>query len=409
MRPEDHDTLNRVLWELVMKKIEKRVVNNQIIDFSRVHKHLLNLFESSVHANRILSISNAVLGVITSSSLAISMIGFGLSIARGTSTKHSVKQVDRLIGNKKFAVWSYFENWVEEVIGLRNKVIIAMDWTSFEKDNQSTLALYLVTTHGRAIPLLWKTYDNTQLKNHCNEFEKKILGRLKRLLPENTQVTILADRGFGYVELYRELMRLGFSFVIRFKGNTKVYDANGVVKTANAWVGKNGRAARLENAKVTASNREVIPVVICVQDKKMKDSWCLVTNDASLKTREIINYYAKRWTIEPSFRDQKDLRFGMGMYNISISKPERRDRLLFIAAIANIFLTILGAAGEAIGLDKTLKANTVKRRTHSLFRQGTMLYELIPNMVEEKFRDLINKFHELLIVRKVTQDILSFV
>ena len=163
------------------------------------------------------------------------------------------------------------------------------------------------------------------------------------------------------------------------------------------------------NAKVTASNREVIPVVICVQDKKMKDSWCLVTNDASLKTREIINYYAKRWTIEPSFRDQKDLRFGMGMYNISISKPERRDRLLFIAAIANIFLTILGAAGEAIGLDKTLKANTVKRRTHSLFRQGTMLYELIPNMVEEKFRDLINKFHELLIVRKVTQDILSFV
>jgi hypothetical protein len=31
-----------------------------------------------------------------------------------------------------------------------------------------------------------------------------------------------------------------------------------------------------------------------------------------------------------------------------------------------------------------LKANTVKRRTHSLFRQGVMLYELIPTMPEER-------------------------
>ncbi|MBX3193309.1 MAG: hypothetical protein KF819_40375, partial [Labilithrix sp.] len=36
--------------------------------------------------------------------------------------------------------------------------------------------------------------------------------------------------------------------------------------------------------------------------------------------------------------------------------------------------------GEACGLDRTLKANTVKRRTMSLFNQGSYWYRRIPNM-----------------------------
>jgi len=393
-----------------MKKLGKTTsINGQIINFGRIYSYLEDLFQSNVHASRIVSVANAVLGVITSASLAISMIGFGLAVAKGNSTKHSVKQVDRLIGNKKFAIWSCFENWVHELVGLRPAVIIAMDWTSFDKDNQSTLALYLVTNHGRAIPLLWKTFDNSKIKNNRVFFEKRMLRRLKKLLPENVKVTLLADRGFGYVELYQELKKLNFSFVIRFKGNTNVYKADGEVRLAKDWIGKNGAAKRLENARVTESSQETMPVVVCVQDKNMKDSWCLVASDLSLKNREIINFYAKRWSIEPSFRDQKDIRFGMGMYNISVSKPARRDRLFFIAAIANVFLSILGAASEAIGMDKTLKANTVKRRSHSLFRQGMMLYALIPNMAEEKLKQLIEKFHELLMARKVTLDVLSFI
>jgi hypothetical protein len=38
------------------------------------------------------------------------------------------------------------------------------------------------------------------------------------------------------------------------------------------------------------------------------------------------------------------------------------------------------AAGEALGYDRMLKTNTTKRRVHSLFRQGCMLYELMPTM-----------------------------
>jgi len=392
-----------------MTKIDKEIVNNQVVNFDKVNNFLLKLFKNDVHASRVLSISNAVLGVVTGASLAISMIGQGLATAKGKTTKHTVKQVDRLLSNKKFILWDYFKYWVKEIIGVRPEIIIAMDWTEFDKCNQSTLALHLTTNHGRATPLIWKTFDKSKLKGNMNKYEKKILQRLKKLLPKDVAVTILADRGFGYVDFYNEIENLGFKFVIRFKDNVKVYSDNGEERTAREWVGANGRAKRLENAKVTSSKRKAMPVIVCVQDKKMKDPWCVVTNDSTLKTREIINYYAKRWSIEPSFRDQKDIRFGMGMHNISISNPMRRDRLLFISAVATLLLTILGAASEAIGMDKLLKANTVKRRTHSLFRQGVMLYELIPNMLEERLIKLINKFHELLMENKMTKNILSFV
>ena len=72
-----------------------------------------------------------------------------------------------------------------------------------------------------------------------------------------------------------------------------------------------------------------------------------------------------------------------------VRTPDRRDRLWLINAFAVALLTLFGAAGEALGYDRHLKSNTTKRRTHSLFRQGSMLYELIPTMPTQRLRPLI--------------------
>jgi hypothetical protein len=47
-------------------------------------------------------------------------------------------------------------------------------------------------------------------------------------------------------------------------------------------------------------------------------------------------------------------------------------------------------------MDRLLKANTVKYRTHSLFRQGCMWYDLLPNMPEIRLKPLMQRFGELL-------------
>ena len=59
----------------------------------------------------------------------------------------------------------------------------------------------------------------------------------------------------------------------------------------------------------------------------MKQPWCLATSLSDEKAGSLLKKYAKRWGIECSFRDTKDPHFGMGMGQIRINSPERRDRL----------------------------------------------------------------------------------
>ena len=220
--------------------------------------------------------------------------------------------------------------------------------------------------------------------------------RFAAALPDGTEVTVVADRGFCDHKLYRVLRdELKFDFVIRMRANIMVTAASGERRKAADWVGPGGRARALHGASVTGLNFPV-GTVVCVQAKGMKEPWCLVTPATDKSAREMINLYAKRWTIECQFRDSKDIRFGMGMSAVHVRTPDRPDRLWLINAFSVALLTLLGAAGEALGFDRMLKSNTTKRRTHSLLRQGIMLFQLIPTMPEHRLLPLIEKFAGLL-------------
>ena len=364
------------------------------------------IFGDSEHVKRKRSLSNAVTGVLNSASLIIHRIGLGLAAAQDLIGKHAIKQVDRLLSNEKLNVWETFIFLVPYVIGARKEIVVAIDWTDFDADNQTTLAINLVTRHGRATPLLWKSVSKRSLKRKRNRYEAELLHRLKAVLPSGVKVTVLADRGFGYTDFYHVLSHvLDFDFVIRFRGNIKVTDAKGETRNANDWVGKNGRARTLRNVKVTAKGVEV-PVVICVKAKKMKQTWCLVATNPALSAGVIIRWYAKRWGIEPQFRDTKDIHFGMGLSETTIGSVERRDRLLLLSALSVVILTLLGAAGEKLGMDKAMKANTVTYRTHSLFRQGCYYYSKLATMKTDELKQLLNTFSTFLFEKKSLQDVL---
>lgn len=110
----------------------------------------------------------------TGASLAVALLGQALAQARGLVTKHAIKQVDRLLSSGGIDVWESLARWVPHLVGSQTEIVVAMDWTDFDSDDQATLALNLVT--------------------------------------------ILADRGFAYV--------------IRFRGNIHVTDAAGETRTA---------------------------------------------------------------------------------------------------------------------------------------------------------------------------------
>jgi hypothetical protein len=324
---------------------------------------------SKLHAKQIESVAHAIVGAMAAPNASVAALGASAAALRFKHAKHGIKQVDRFLSNRKIDDLDLVREQVAFVVGSRRCIVVTMDWTEYGLHGQNRLAINLVTRHGRATPLLWKTVPSAELKGQMAHQEVGLLGVLKSVLPASVKkVIVLADRGFGKVDLYDHILDLDFDFVIRFRGDVTVTAPDGNAAPASAWVPLGGRAHRMLHARVTGQRREVAAFV-AVKQPKMKEPWLLASSLPEHASR-IIALYGRRFTCEENFRDEKDPRFGLGSRLARVHKAARRDRLCFILAAAAALLTLLGAAGEHLGFDRRLRANTVKRRTHSLFRQG---------------------------------------
>lgn len=352
------------------------------------------LYGDDEHAARVLSLANGVAGVLHGATAAIHAIGQAYAEVAHITPKSGVKQIDRLLSNPQFDVGRLMPSWAQFVLGQRDEVVIALDWTEYDKDDHATLSAYVVTRHGRATPLCWTTVKKSELSGRRTEIEHEMIRRLDGYLPDGMRVTLLADRGFGDQALYALLQELGWQFVIRFRGIIRVETADGDSRAAHAFIGPTGRARMLKKVRVTDDRTEIAAVVV-VHAKGMKEPWTLATSLSDRSATEVVRLYAKRFTIEETFRDTKDLHFGMGLAATHIKSAARRDRLLLLIAMAIGLLTLLGAASEASGLDRLLKVNTVKTRTHSLFRQGHYWYRYLPGMRHEWLEPLMREYDRI--------------
>jgi hypothetical protein len=373
-----------------------------------IERFLAEVVEDDLHVKTILSLALGTLGVLHATSLCIHVVGRAMAWARGADPKHCIKQFDRMLSSANFVPSALARQWVAFVLGKREEAWIALDWTEFDADKQATLCAYLVTRHGRATPLLWKTVDKSTLKGRRNHHEDELLEKLRECIPSTVQVTIAADRGFGDQKRYEQIRALGFHYVIRFRQDILLTDQFGEQKPAIEWLHPSGRARMLKQVAVTA-DCYIPPAIVLVHDKRMKESWCIATSRDDLTASEVVRLYGRRFSIEETFRDTKDIHFGMGLSATHIGDPDRRDRLLFIAAFAHVLLTLLGAAGELCGLDRTLKSNTSKARTMSLYNQGCYWYMAIPNMREERLLRLMTAYGEVLREHDVARELLGVI
>ena len=74
-----------------------------------------------------------------------------------------------------------------------------------------------------------------------------------------------------------------------------------------------------------------------------------------------------------------------------------------------MLLTLFGAVGEKLGIDRYLKVNTVKHRTMSLFRQGCHYYNQMARMTRSELKIFFDCFFELLQEHKNLQEILGVI
>lgn len=362
------------------------------LDERTLHKVSKSVFGGLLHHKQVLSIALVTLGIIYTARLTIHAVGTAMAQARGrVMPKHGIKQVDRYMSNGKLKPVELRRGLVRAVVGQRKQLAVTMDWTDYDKDDQTMLVLSTtLRRRGRAIPLLWMTERKSALKGQQKDCERMALQELRAALPGDVRVTVLADRGFGDVETYEHLLGIpGFDFIIRFRSNIIIVEADGRQSKAKELVPRNGRIRVLKDARLTAQKKGPYTVVL-YKARKMKEPWCLATSLSTADGREIVAKYGRRFECEEGFRDVKDWRFGLGLKHTRIKDDLRRERLLFSFALAAYLLTLIGAASERLGLDRFLRANTSEKRTHSLFRQGREIVKgALPDDLERRCFQLV--------------------
>ena len=347
-----------------------------------------------IHAQRVASLSHGGDGVLHAASLGVRAMGHGLAAANGLTPRHAITQVDRLLSNPKRMREDVARCWVRFVVAERQELRVNFDWTELEDSDQSMIVLGTHTTHGRSTPLVWKTVRRSELQDQRHAHEDALLCRLADVRPAGGHVTVLADRGCSATKLYRFLKEeLGVDSIIRCRGVVYVESADGERRKAKDWLGVGGWMRMLRGARVTAEG-EPVPVVVCVQQKPMQEPWRLASSRDDLKGADLKNLDGKRFTVEEPCRDLKHPRLGLGLQQTVVQRHDRRDVLCLLATLAHTLLTLLGQAGQELGLERWLGAS--RPGQYSRCRQGQMLFELIPTMEEKRLRALMQRFGQLL-------------
>lgn len=305
-----------------------------------------------------------VSGLMKSHRVGVAAIGRSL----GGVPKHGIKRVDRFLSNPRIDLEAAHRALAEEVIGPRQRVLVAVDWTRLRAQ---WVLVAGVVLGGRAVPILWAACREGQFRTSQNAFEGAFFLLLKTILPPGVQAVVLADRGFHRVELLRRLQELSLEYIIRQPGKLWVRGAGyeGLLEDLPL---ERGRLKDLGACRLRRS-RSVAGRLVVLWGRRQREPWHLSTNCAE-PAAWVAGAYGKRFTLEETFRDKKSTRFGWSLGELRVQKMDRLERLLLVVAVTYWLLSLLGAEAERAGWDKRVRANTVKVRTHSWFTLGRICF-----------------------------------
>ena len=382
----------------------------------RAVKTLHQLLISSlvtIHAARVKAVFWAVCALVHGGRL--SLTGIGRS-SRGTvMTKHNIKRMDRLLGNKNLRKQApvFYRAIASLVIGGQKRPVIAVDWTGIGTKYSALVAA--VPVDGRAIPIFIKVYSYKV--NNNTTVEKWFLRKLKNeILPPDCRPILVTDAGYRNV-WFKAVREMGWDFVGRIMSRAHAQPTDGkswesthsifsravyIAKDLGDWIltKSNPLSVRLVTIKKKPTGRKSNRVGVKGDQEarlRSKNPWLLATSLALASAKKIVQIYSVRFQIEESFRDTKNSRFGWCFRHARSAGNGRLEILLLIATLGLVTMMVLGQAAERIGLHRKFQANTVKtKRVLSLFYLGKNILQvgLEKNFSENDYRLSIEELRE---------------
>ena len=279
-----------------------------------------------------------------------------------TDFRHNLKRVWRFVSNDRIntriakeVVARRLVRQLHHRLDLQPKqyLEIIIDWTTVWP---YVVLEALIPLDGRAVPVLSWAALRGSLSCRQNTLEMEFLASLRRCLPKPWRVVIVADRGFQRTELLRFIKGLGFSFVIRVKGDAWIKSGRFEGKLRDYPLSI-GQCFKLREVAYHKSKRYGLKLVLnCEKIKGKACSWLLAT-DLGLSAGQVVKIYERRFWCEESFRDQKQ---EFELEGVRVKRAERLENLILALAIVLMILAVIAQRGKKLGYEE--KFSTVKKR-----------------------------------------------
>ena len=344
---------------------------------------------SFVHAKRLAAVFWAVQTLLLGNRLSLTGIGRAKK-SRGKDdhgVKHSIKRVDRLLGNEKLhgEMLLFFYAIASILIGGKQRPVILVDWTDAGLEHVALVAA--LPTDGRALTIYAEVHPMKKVGNPA--VQKHFLRKLHAILPTECRPIIVTDAGFQNA-WFREIFSWGWDFVGRIRGSVMARPENGsrwrhIKELFGRAVFKARDLGFWSIAKYNPVGLRLVAIKKrCIRTtihggtaarkgrKRAMEPWLLATSLADATPKKIVDVYAARMQIEETFRDAKNHRFGWSFEDSRSTTCERILVLLLIAVMGMLAVTLLGQAAERRGDHLDYQANRTrrKRRVLSLFFLG---------------------------------------
>ena len=287
------------------------------------------------------------------------------SLAKMTSVQ---RRWERLLANEHLKVEAIYQAIVTVLAQQRRggELVLIVD-ESDRDENLRSLQILAAVKH-RCLPLLAVAYAPDHPPMPMNRFLPQQLERLGAWLKGyDLRITLLADRGLSWPVVVRTCRKLGWHYVLRLQGQTRMRRSDGKDLTLQSLLGNRLGIARADDLGVFKKAGRIGPVSVTAKRVKgCKSPWYLLSDTASGEHQ--VSRYAMRMWCEQTFRDQKSS--GLNWRESRVSNPAHATRLLLIITLAIWACMLLGLGIVRRGWRRDLDGH--KRRTLSYFKLGLL-------------------------------------
>lgn len=249
------------------------------------------------------------------------------------------------------------------------RLLLILDETP--KGNDLRCMRLSVAYHKRSVTLLSICYPPDRPPMKIPRLVRWMLRQAAACLPDGASVTLLADRGLCWPTVIRQCRRLGWHYLMRLQGDTRVRLPDGTERAVAELAPRRGTRWLGQDVRVFKKARWLRANVVAVWEAPCKEPWLLVT-DHPASYDACCRGYCKRTWCEESHRDEKS--HGLNWQRSQVNDPDHAQRLVLLMALASLLCIATGAGAIRRGLRRRFFEPRT-RRLNSVFQLGRRCLE----------------------------------